>query len=1395
MADQTIDKLQVEVEATARGTAAVFKQLENQLTILKKAFDAIDTSKLSKIQKAVNASKPKIDTSGMSKAEKEIDASIKKIQQSMAGLKSYADKAMTGDKSAFSTYDKQSTSLQSTIDKLREKFMQLGNQAVSTKALEKIDQQIEETRSHLESLEAKMRQETDSGGAALSNEEYIKMQTEIQQAGDRLSELIAKQGELVNTSKAFHNTFEPYQRSLEEVQRTLTETTNNVQTAMADISNAQPAGTPLDALIEKLQSELPAAISKIQQDFAGLGSYAEAALGGDKSAFTSFERRVTSIQSAIDVVTNKLQQLEGAGVSGEGLESYRAALQAIQEQLGATSNAVQAAYAQMNNVPAPEVSKEADKAGSSMHRLASSRTGLEGLSKALSKIKDHLKGISVHGPNMGKVFKNILKYGFGIRSIYVLFRRLRKAVIESFGELQNSGAFFQTTRANIESLKASLTTLKFQFGAAFEPIFNAVAPALQTLINYLISVMNVISAFTAKLMGKSTYSRAVANMTALGGATGGAAKAQKELNKQLQGFDELNNLTTNNPSGGGGGGGAGDAAGAHYVEESVDSVLGDFGKQLADQIRAGDWEGVGRIISDKLSDAMEGIDWDRVYGKARGFGKGLADFLNGLINPRLFGNVGTTLANSINTAFEFLNSFGTTFDWTNFGTSLGEGISKFFQKADFGLWGKTVHTWIAGILDAGIALVDNTDWAEIGTKLGEFLENLDIPNLVKKLGALAIKIIKGLGEALLNLAGSGTAGTLASSIAVVLGGLVFLGKLSGLASKIMGALGATTFVANSGVATAIGTALSGLKIGIATLAISVGTFLFVGDLTTQFINWIREKLGLPTTDMSFLEELQDIYTAGKEGNLLPALNDMFTGPSQYATEEAKKQQEAGLAELQKRGLTPQDVIDDTLENIKNPFKGTFDISDDLLNAGGTTISKSWSNITKGTNIYKGLPKALDTINKKFKLTGKTQTEFFSSTQTGSKKSSEVLEKSYSDGSDGVVHAITGAREQSDNAWATIGYKAKQLANQFKDGFKELPAETETTFKSGYTKGTSQFQNIAAWAKARSNDVNSGFSDMPSNVSTKFGTAYTDSTAKWSGTSAWATGISGAFKNAFNDTPSYVSGKFGTAYTDSTNKFANTGTWAQGIVDTIKNKLNPVPENFRKTFEDARLNATDRMVDFRTWFNAQKFEKTATLKAETPNKSDIQNKWNEIAGVWKNVELEAKVHLNATSTTSDIVAFKNQINNAIKNLNTNLKSVITYYQQKGLKINYKEIKPIAAKGGILTKATDLIAGEAGTEAIVPLQNHTEWLGKMADMMVGEMVKPQHLSIASTIASPYSGNADASSVAEQNALLREEVQLLRQIAAKDVTISRGEVFDAVRKENSDYINRTGYSPLFS
>lgn len=219
---------------------------------------------------------------------------------------------------------------------------------------------------------------------------------------------------------------------------------------------------------------------------------------------------------------------------------------------------------------------------------------------------------------------------------------------------------------------------------------------------------------------------------------GDATDNAKELKKALSvlPFDELNQLeaaTTSGGSGSGSGsGGSGDigssgsAASAKLVR--TDSIFDKYTSDIHNLYELGDY------IGDALSKAMNSIDWDSVYGKARNFGKGLADFLNGLISPDLFSSLGQTIAGALNTALYFLNSFGHTFDWSDFGRSLAAGLNKFFSTFDFLTLADTINTWAHGILDTIITFIEKTDWQQIGEKIGEFLANVDFVGIMAKVG-------------------------------------------------------------------------------------------------------------------------------------------------------------------------------------------------------------------------------------------------------------------------------------------------------------------------------------------------------------------------------------------------------------------------------------------------------------------------------------------------------------------------------------------------------------------------------------------------------------------------------------------------------------------------------------
>lgn len=200
--------------------------------------------------------------------------------------------------------------------------------------------------------------------------------------------------------------------------------------------------------------------------------------------------------------------------------------------------------------------------------------------------------------------KSILKYGIGIRTLYVLFRKLKQYTVEAVKAFAENDP---ETKKNIDELKASLSALKGSWGAAFAPILNAVIPVLQTLIGWLAKAASAIAQFFAVLSGKGTFKKAIANTGKLSDNLGGAADNAKEAKKQLMGIDTLNVMNdTNTGSGGGGGGGANNAF--DLVDEAVDmdSFTGKLALSFKDVFL--DWNDLtGEQIAEKIIAGLTGL--------------------------------------------------------------------------------------------------------------------------------------------------------------------------------------------------------------------------------------------------------------------------------------------------------------------------------------------------------------------------------------------------------------------------------------------------------------------------------------------------------------------------------------------------------------------------------------------------------------------------------------------------------------------------------------------------------------------------------------------------------------------------------------------------------------------
>lgn len=280
---------------------------------------------------------------------------------------------------------------------------------------------------------------------------------------------------------------------------------------------------------------------------------------------------------------------------------------------------------------------------------------------------------------------------------------------------------------------------------AFKPLIRMLNTVMAKVISFAQTVTNALGSIFGwkyEVSGGGVaddFSSAAGSADDLADSTGQAAKNTKKMKDNVLAIDELNINSPDDGSGSGSGSGAGGAGGDLGGLVQTDTIFKDFESNIKNLYQLGEY------IRDALIGAMQSIDWDSIYEKARGFGKGLADFLNGLFagtnGTTLFGEVGRTIASALNTVIYVALSFGQTFDFKQFGYNIADGINNFFATFDFAGLAETLNAWADGLLDMVVTAVSNVKWDQVQDKILEFLENLDFKTVAIIIGAISIKEI------------------------------------------------------------------------------------------------------------------------------------------------------------------------------------------------------------------------------------------------------------------------------------------------------------------------------------------------------------------------------------------------------------------------------------------------------------------------------------------------------------------------------------------------------------------------------------------------------------------------------------------------------------------------------
>lgn len=177
------------------------------------------------------------------------------------------------------------------------------------------------------------------------------------------------------------------------------------------------------------------------------------------------------------------------------------------------------------------------------------------MSSLLSSLRESKKEFKGAGQAAGEFYnslKRIAMYRM-LRTTLKLIASGAKEGANNLYQFSKAGGDFGVFAASMDSIATSFQYLKNSVGAAISPIINMLAPALDWIVDKLVSVINLFNQLMAILSGAGTWNKALKYPKEYAAAAGSATGKVKELQKTILGFDEINKLNGQPNTGGGGG--------------------------------------------------------------------------------------------------------------------------------------------------------------------------------------------------------------------------------------------------------------------------------------------------------------------------------------------------------------------------------------------------------------------------------------------------------------------------------------------------------------------------------------------------------------------------------------------------------------------------------------------------------------------------------------------------------------------------------------------------------------------------------------------------------------------------------------------------------------------------
>ena len=545
------------------------------------------------------------------------------------------------------------------------------------------------------------------------------------------------------------------------------------QTAQAS-QNISTAATPAQSSIKGVWvsdlSKVASKVDLIKQKFKGLVV--------PTKGFKSLEEQANKVAAKYDALMDKIRESLASGEYTGDSAQYKAKaaeLTALRQQydeliLKQKELALEGGAIQLN--PTVATSLNAFKNGFTQV----TNIVKNGLHAALRGVNGQIKSFVGHIKNAASAMKKTATGGVKVTDMakklskellrvskmlkLMVTRMALRAVIKEVGNGFKSLALHcETFNQSMSALINGSKKLGYSFAAMVEPLINALAPALIYLINLITRVINALNQLFTALGGGTVWHKAKDFTDSWADSIKDANGSAKKLKKTVLGFDELNQLQDNKNSGGGSG------ITDMFEDVKIDPKWKEFADWLKDMWKNKDFTGLGTLIGTKLKKFLDSIPWAQIRKTSNDLGKCVATLINGLVEVKGLGeSIGSTLAQGINTVFEFFNGFVHKLHWDSIGKFIADTFNGFFKTIDWKLIKDTIKTGMAGLALAIQTFINEFDWNNISKfvingvetiviGIKEFFEGIDWHDLGNKIGDQLTKMVKGIpwrevGEAL-----------------------------------------------------------------------------------------------------------------------------------------------------------------------------------------------------------------------------------------------------------------------------------------------------------------------------------------------------------------------------------------------------------------------------------------------------------------------------------------------------------------------------------------------------------------------------------------------------------------------------------------------------------------------